>query len=90
MSLAATTSDGLAVQLLSFDGKQCLLVGARAYAPGNPMRLRVERPQGSLALEVKSIGSRKREDGTFEIRARITTIPAEVRDALLAHFGGGG
>ena len=85
MSLACTLPNGDRLTLDVFDGKLLSFTSPRAHAPGTPLRARVEL-NGST-LELKSIGSRKREDGSFELRARITTMPKEVRDSLCAHFG---
>ncbi len=85
MSLACKLPNGDSVMLETFDGKLLMFASPRAHAPGTPLRVRVEA-NGST-LELKSIGSRKRDDGSFELRARITTMPKEVRDALCAHFG---
>lgn len=85
MSLACTLPGGETLTLQRFDGKLLTFVTARAAAPGAPLRVRVETT--GATLELKSIGSRKLPDGAFELRARITTMPKEVRDALCAHFG---
>ncbi len=85
MSLVCKLQNGDPVTLETFDGKLLTFGSPKAQAPGTPMRARVEL-NGST-LELKSIGSRKRDDGSFELRARITTMPKEVRDALNAHFG---
>ena len=85
MSLSCTLPNGDTLTLQTFDGKQLTFVTARAAAPGTPLRVRVN--QTGATLELKSIGSRKLADGSFELRTRITTMPSEVRDALCAHFG---
>ncbi len=85
MTLACTLSGGHTLMLHAFDGRILTFVAARAAAPGAPLRVRVDAT--GATLELKSIGSRKCEDGAFELRARISTMPREVRDALLAHFG---
>ncbi len=85
MSLACTLASGDSLTLQTFDGKLFTFVTAKAAAPGAPLRIRVD--QTGAILELKSIGSRKLADGTFELRARITTMPKEVRDALCVHFG---
>jgi hypothetical protein len=85
MSLTCTLPNGDSLTLELFDGKLLVFESPRAHAPGTPLRVRVDK-NGST-LELKSIGSRKRTDGRFELKARITTMPKPVRDALNAHFG---
>lgn len=85
MSLACKLPNGDSLTLELFDGKLLVFESPRAHAPGTPLRVRVEK-NGST-LELKSIGSRKRAEGSFELKARITTMPKEVRDALNVHFG---
>lgn len=85
MSLSCRNQHGEVMTFESFDGKLLVFESPRAFAPGNPLKVRVETP--SLTLELKSIGSRKRAEGVFEVRARVMTMPKEVRDALNGHFG---
>ena len=85
MTLSCKLASGDAIELLRFDGKLLTFVAGKAVAPGAPLRVRVE-PTG-MTLELKSIGSRKLDNARFELRARIMTMPKEVRDALNAHFG---
>jgi len=85
MTLRCTNQHAEAMTLEAFDGKQLVFESPRAFAPGNPLKVRVDLK--SLTLELKSIGSRKRTEGVFEVRARIMTMPKEVRDVLNTHFG---
>ncbi len=88
MTLRAHTGDGDKLELTSFDGKQFTLVSARAYAPGQPMLLTVELTP-PLTLDLKSIGSKVREDQRFDVRARAMTLPKPTRDRLVAALDGG-
>jgi hypothetical protein len=88
MTLRAHTSDGDKLELTNFDGKHFALVSPRAYAPGQPMPLTVELTP-PLTLELKSIGSKVREDQRFDVRARAMTLPKATRDRLLAALDGG-
>ena len=85
MALSCALQSGDVLTLETFDGKLLVFSSPRAQAPGTPLRVRVD--QNGAGLELKSIGSRKRDDGMFELRARITTMPSEVRSFLCAHFG---
>jgi hypothetical protein len=87
MNVPLRDRHGDTLDLVSFDGKTFDLVGPRAFAPGQPLLL--EMPLGlGYRLELKSIGSRKREDGRFDIRARATSLARGAREALEQAFLG--
>jgi hypothetical protein len=88
MTLRAHTGEGEKLELMSFDGKHFTLVSARAYAPGQPMPVTVELTP-TLTLDLKSLGSRVREDQRFDVRARAMTLPKATRDRLVAALEGG-
>lgn len=69
--------------LVHYDGKQFGLISPRAFAPGTPMRLTVNFTY-SVLLELKCIGSARRADGLYQVRARATTLTREAREALEA------
>lgn len=75
---------GYEVELLAFDGRLFTLVSASAFAPGQPLELELEDVP---PLSLKSLGSIKRSDGKFDVRARATTLTRPARDALRARFG---
>jgi hypothetical protein len=85
VSFAARTSSGEALSLVAFDGRHFRFVSPRAFAPGQPLNVVVELAS-EYSLELKSLGSARREDGTFEVRARATTLSRSAREALLAGF----
>jgi hypothetical protein len=68
----------------AFAGGVLTLVLPRAYAPGAPMRFTVEGPGGPVALTGKTMGSRRRDDGRFTVRVRLTNLRRAERDALEA------
>jgi hypothetical protein len=87
MSLALRDRHGDTLELVAFDGKAFDLVGPRAFAPGQPLIL--EMPIGvGHRLDLKSVGSKRRSDGRFDIRARATTLTRGAREALLQAFPG--
>jgi hypothetical protein len=73
------------LELLDFDGKEFRLRSPEPFAPGQPLTLTVGGLTSEHYLELKSLGSVKR-DNVFEIRARASTLRKEAREALLAHF----
>jgi hypothetical protein len=85
MSVPLRDRHGDTLDLVAFDGKQFELVGPRAFAPGQPLVL--EMPLGlGYRLELKSVGSRKRSDGRFDIRARASSLAKGAREALEQAF----
>ena len=84
MTIAATLGDD-ALTLVAFDGRHFGLVSARAFAPGYPLPLTLAL-DAPTSVELKSIGSKRRPDGSFDVRARAMTLRKEVRERLLAHF----
>lgn len=56
------------------------LVSPTSFAPGQPARFEV----AELALEGRSLGSRKRDDGRFMVRFRLISLRREDRDRLEA------
>ena len=85
MTALACSYAGQPIVLCAFDGKQARLMSERALAPGQPLTLQVPLETG-CTLELKSLGSVKRADGGYDVRARAVTLPREVRTRLLAHF----
>jgi hypothetical protein len=81
----AASVRGQPLELTHFDGKLFQLVSESAFAPGQPMTVQLQLTH-SLTLDLKSIGSTKRADGRFDVRARAATLPRQSRAALLAAF----
>jgi SsrA-binding protein len=83
--LPARTQGGDALSLIAFDGKHFRFVSPRAFAPGQPLNVRIDLARG-VFLELKSLGSVRRAEGDFEVRARATTLSRSAREALLSGF----
>jgi len=64
------------------------LICPSAFAPGQPVELRAQ-PEGGepIALIGKSGGSKKREDGAFDVKLRLHSLRREQRAWLDAMFG---
>jgi len=73
------------LELVAFDGKLFKLRSLAAFAPGQPLTLEAQFNR-SVTLELKSVGSVKRPDGSFEVRARAMTLHKDARAALFDHF----
>lgn len=78
-----TLSGGAQGALTGFDGKILAVRLPLALAPGQPAELTVAS-EPPLALAGRSIGSRRREDGSFDVRLRLVNLTREAREALLA------
>lgn len=74
------------VELARVDGERAFFACPIAFAPGKPvvLALSVEPP---LSLQLKTVGSKRREDGRFDVQGRIVMLRREER-AQLAALGG--
>jgi hypothetical protein len=59
------------------------LIAQRAFAPGQPMEMNVADGTGRR-LVGKSAGSKRREDGAFDVRVRLHSLTREDRAWLEA------
>jgi hypothetical protein len=85
VTVVACRHGSTALELHDFDGKQLSLVSPVAYAPGQRLETQVAlTPPFSLPL--KSLGSVRRADGRFNVRARAMTMRKEERALLLEKF----
>ena len=84
MSVACTLPGALAGTAESWTGEVLVVSSPRAFAPGAPLRVEL----GALTVEAKSLGSKKRDDGRFEVRLRAVNLRREQRLALDALFAG--
>ena len=71
--------------LLDYDGKVLTLTSPSAYAPGAPLKASLEgEAHETVALDLKSIGSKRADDGRFVVRARFRTVTRATRAAVEA------
>ena len=61
-------------------------VSDRPHAPGAPIRTTVVLPDGPLSIDARSIGSKRRDDGTFDVRMRLINLRREDRLRLERAF----
>ncbi len=71
-------------EALELDDLVLSLVSPRAYAPGAPFTFTLELREGPLSLRAKTIGSKRREDGRFDVRARLMDLRRVDRERLAA------
>jgi hypothetical protein len=76
-------------EALELSGETMKLVIDRAFAPGAPMSFELEvspelapelaRGPKNIALEARTIGSKRQPDGRFEVRVRLINLRREDR-----------
>ena len=70
-------------EALAFAGEVLHVVIDRAFAPGAPLAIELAHASGPLSLSGKTIGSKRREDGRFDVRVRLVSLRREDRARLL-------
>ncbi len=73
---------------VSCEGLLLTMLSPKAFPPGRPIELSLLLPEGELALAGRSIGSKKRDDGLFEVRLRLVNLRKDARQKLDACFSG--
>jgi len=63
------------------------LTGELSHPPGRPLELTVQLPEGMLTLYGKITGSKRRDDGHYDIQLRLSSVRREQRAALEQAFG---
>ena len=71
-------------EALSVAGEVLHLVIDRPYAPGAPVSMTVTRADGELRLRGKTIGSKRRDDGRFDVKLRLVSLSRIDRARLTA------
>lgn len=79
---AVRVAEGGQGEAISFSGEVLQIVIERAYAPGAPVSLELAHATGPIALTGKTIGSKRREDGRFDVRLRLVSLRREDRERL--------
>lgn len=86
MSGTVRVDEGGEGELVRLSGEVLYTVLDRAFAPGRPLRLRVTLlgVEEVLPVQGKVIGSKKRDDGRFDVRLRLINLRREHREQLEA------
>ncbi len=82
MSAKVVLAAGGEGEAVRFEGEVLSLILGRAFAPGAPVALEATIGTDTIALTGKSIGSKRREDGRFDVRLRMTNLRREDRVRL--------
>jgi hypothetical protein len=76
--------DALAVD---YDGTRLHFVTSQAFPPGKPISMTLHSgDDGSLSLEARCLGSKRRQDGQFDVQARLINLARNTRSALERAF----
>lgn len=70
-------------EALTLTGEALHIVIDRAYAPGAPISMSVFLPDETLALQGRTIASKRRPDGRFDVRLRLVNLTREARSRLV-------
>ena len=68
----------------AFDGNIFALLSPRAFAPGSPIRFMAIFEDDERPLEGRVLGSKRIDDGRFEVRLRFVNLRREDRKRLAA------
>lgn len=69
-------------EAVSLAGEILHVVLGHPYAPGAPISMRLTRADGEVALEGRTIGSKRRDDGRFDVRLRLVNLTRDHRARL--------
>ena len=75
---------GEEAELEAFEGRSATLASPLAFPPGAPVAFTAWLEQGPTRLEGRSLGSKRRADGRFQVRMRFVNLTKRDRDALAA------
>lgn len=82
MSLPVTLG-GASAEALEFEGEDLSCSSERPFAPGQPVAVELTLADGSpLSLSGKCRGSKRRDDGRFDVRLRLVSLRRAEREAL--------
>lgn len=84
--VAATFDDGATGQAVAFDGAVIECVVSIPQAPGRPVEVVLQFADGPLTLRTRSRGSRRVDEGRFQVKLRPVALRREERTRLEAAF----
>jgi hypothetical protein len=74
----------------AYDGARLHFIAPQAFPPGKPLQMTLQPTAAdALPLEARSIGSKRRGDGQFDVQARLINLDRGTRGALEQAFPGG-
>ncbi|HEY8432146.1 MAG TPA: hypothetical protein VIL20_27405 [Sandaracinaceae bacterium] len=84
MSAPVELASGGSGEAVAWAGEVLSLVLPRAFAPGAPIAFSIALEGGALSLSGKTVGSKRRADGRFDVRVRLLNLRREERARLEA------
>jgi len=69
------------------DGERLDFVSPTPFAPGQPIRMTATIGGGTFGIEGRSMGSKRREDGRFDVRLRLMSTGRGRLERLAAAIG---
>ena len=85
-AISATIDDTHEASVLSCDGQVLCAICSVAFPPGRPLELELRLPEQEVTLVGRCIGTKKRTDGAFDLRMRLTNLRRETRETLQRAF----
>ena len=70
-------------EAIRFEDNQLTLMSPKAFAPGAPIRFSVAGAETPRAFEGRTLGSKRADDGRFEVRLRFVNLRRADRELLL-------
>ncbi len=83
---AMKLGDGADVEVIGLQSEILALVASRAFAPGYPIELVGACNDVSLSFAGRTVDSKIREDGRFDVRLRLVNLRRGQRIAMSEHF----
>ena len=79
MDIEIYLPDGEPVEIDSLAGEILTIRSPRAFPPGAPLALELNANAERFPIAAKTIGSRRNDDGTFELRVRLVSLRRDYR-----------
>lgn len=76
--MKGTLEGGAELVVQDIDGERLTFACARAFAPGEPLVFQVE----GRRFDAKAMGSKRREDGAFDVKVRLVNLRRDDRSWL--------
>jgi len=83
MSVKIRLDSGEEAEARAFDRALLTLWSPRAFAPGAPIRFTATTEGEARNFEGRTIGSKRVDDGRFEVRMRFVNLRREDRELLV-------
>jgi hypothetical protein len=80
-------ADGIEGSASGCEAARLRFVAPKSFPPGQPLALTLQPSAAApIALHARCIGSKRREDGQFDVQARLINLDRATREALAEAF----